>query len=98
MTAPRVPQTIEQPAPAAGPMVRAFGLPRIFAGLVTRVMVSAVGTIFTVTAAVGWWRQVFPEPQIEHVPVLEEGVAFPAVRSTIDRLAPGEGGHRVRIP
>jgi len=98
MTAPRVPMTIEQPAPTAWPMVLAFGLTLIFAGLVTHVMVSAVGAILTMTASVGWWRQVFPELKVEHVPVREEGVTFPAARSTIARLAPGEEGHRVRIP
>src|SRR5215813_4015616 len=98
MTAPRVPKTIEQPAPTAWPMVLAFGLTLIFAGLVTHVMVSAVGAILAATASVGWWRQVFPEPQLEHVPVPEEGVTFPAARSTIGRPAPGEEGHRVRIP
>jgi len=78
--------------------VLAFGVTLIFAGLVTHVTVSAVGAILTVTAGVGWWRQVFPEPQLEHVPVPEDGVALPPARSSLGRLAPGEGGHRVRIP
>jgi hypothetical protein len=98
MTGPRVAETIEQPAPTAWPMVLAFGVTLIFAGLVTHVTVSAVGAILTVTAGVGWCRQVFPEPQLEHVPVPEDGVALPPARSSLGRLAPGEGGHRVRIP
>src|SRR5262249_62046838 len=64
----------------------------------TQVVVAGAGGSVAVTAGVGGWRQVFPEPQLEHVPVLEEGVTFSAARSTIGRLAPGEGGHRVRIP
>src|SRR5262249_56591433 len=64
----------------------------------TQVVVAGAGGSVAVTAGVGGWRQVFPEPQLEHVPVLEEGVTFSAARSTIGRLAPGEEGHRVRIP
>ena len=100
MTAPRVPATIEQPAPTVWPMVLAFGVTLMFAGLVTHVLVSVVGTILMVTAGIGWWRQVFPEPHVEYVSVPslpEEGEAWPATRS-ISRLAPGEAGHRVRIP
>ena len=101
MTAPRPPETIEQPAPTVWPLVLAFGVTLIFAGLVTHVLVSAVGAILTVTAGIGWWRQVLPDPQVEHVavsPFPEGGGPWPAARSSLGRLAPGEGGHRVRIP
>jgi len=101
MTEPRVPATIEQPAPTAWPMVLAFGITLIFAGLVTHVLVSAVGAILAATAGVGWWRQVLPDPQVEHVavsPFPEGGVAVLAARPPVGRLTPGEGGHRVRIP
>jgi hypothetical protein len=101
MTAPGAPQTIEQPAPTAWPMVVALGVTLTFAGLATHAIVSVVGAILTVAAGVGWWRQVLPDPQLEHVPVppLAEraGPILPAA-VTVRRLAPGEGGHRVRIP
>ena len=100
MTAPRVPATIEQPAPTVWPMVLAFGVTLMFAGLVTHVLVSVVGAILMVTAGIGWSRQVFPEPHVEYVSVPslpEEDEAWLATRS-ISRLAPGEAGHRVRIP
>jgi hypothetical protein len=98
MTAPRSPGTIEQPAPTVWPMVLAFGVTLILAGLVTHALVSVMGAVLTAAAGVGWWRQVLPDQQLEHVPVPEDAVAVPAVRSTVGRLAPGEGGHRVRIP
>jgi len=100
MTAPRVPATIEQPAPTVWPMVLAFGVTLMFAGLVTHVLVSVVGAILMVTAGIGWSRQVFPEPHVEYVSIPslpEEDEAWLATRS-ISRLAPGEAGHRVRIP
>jgi hypothetical protein len=101
MTAPRSPGTIEQPAPTVWPMVLAFGVTLTFAGLVTHAIVSVVGAVLTVAAGVGWWRQVLPDQQLEHVPVPplpERGAARPAARPVGGRLAPGEGGHRVRIP
>jgi hypothetical protein len=100
MTAPRVPAPIEQPAPTVWPMVLAFGVTLIFAGLVTHVLVSVLGAILMVTAGIGWWRQVLPEPHVEYVSVPSisaEDEAWLATRS-ISRLAPGEAGHRVRIP
>ena len=101
MTAPQSPATIEQPAPTVWPMVLAFGVTLIFAGFVTHPIVSVVGVILTLTAGVGWWRQVLPEPQVEHVlvpPLPEGGPAWAAARPAVRRLAPGEAGHRVRIP
>ena len=100
MTARRVPATIEQPAPTVWPLVLAFGVTLMFAGLVTHMLVSVVGAILMVTAGIGWWRQVLPEPHVEYVAVPslpEEDEAWLATRS-ISRLAPGEAGHRVRIP
>jgi len=100
MTAPRPPETIEQPAPTVWPLALAFGVTLMFAGLVTHMLVSVVGAILMVTAGIGWWRQVLPEPHVEYVSVPslpEEDAAWLATRS-IRRLAPGEAGHRVRIP
>jgi len=100
MTAPRVPATIEQPAPTVWPLALAFGVTLMFAGLVTHVLVSVVGAILMVAAGIGWWRQVLPEPHVEYVSVPSlpaEDEAWLATRA-IRRLAPGEAGHRVRIP
>jgi len=100
MTTPGVPTTIEQPAPTVWPMVLALGVTLMFAGLVTHALVSVLGAILMVTAGIGWWRQVLPEPHVEYVSVPSiprEDEAGPAPRS-ISRLAPGQAGHRVRIP
>ena len=95
------PQTIEMPAPTAWPLALALGITLTLAGLVTNEIVSAVGVILTLAAALGWWRQVLPEANYEYVPmrsVAEQ--ARPIVPSpvAVGRLALGEGGHRMRIP
>jgi hypothetical protein len=97
----RAPETIEQPAPTVWPMVVALGITLTFAGLVTHAFVSVVGAVLMVTGGVGWWRQVLPDLQVEHVPVsplAEQAKPILPAREAVGRLAFGEAGHRVRIP
>ncbi|MCU1261836.1 MAG: hypothetical protein JWO80_4721, partial [Bryobacterales bacterium] len=49
---------IEMPASTAWPIVLAFGLTLVFAGLVTGVSVSVLGAVLTLTGAIGWFRDV----------------------------------------
>jgi hypothetical protein len=101
MMAPRESGTVEQPAPTAWPMVMAFAITLGFAGLVTHAIVSVVGVLLTVAAGVGWWRQVLPETQVEHIPVpspAERVIPILSPRLAVGGLALGEAGHRMRIP
>src|SRR5438270_11265146 len=67
----RVPQnTIELPAPTAWPIILAFGLTLVFAGLVTSTSVSILGAIFTLAGCVGWCRDVLPHEKHESMPVM----------------------------
>ncbi len=100
-TSPREPETIELPAPTVWPMVLALGITLLFAGLVTNAIVSAVGLVLALVAAVGWWRQVLPVPELEHVPVrpvAERAKPIQPSPAAVERLRLGEAGHRVRIP
>jgi hypothetical protein len=97
----REPETIELPAPTAWPMVLALGVTLLFAGLVTNPIVSAVGGVLSLLAGVGWWRQVLPEPALEHLPLrllAERAAPIVPARAGVGRLRLGEAGHRVRIP
>ena len=99
--APGGPETIELPAPTVWPMVLALGITLLFAGLVTNAIVSGVGVVLALVAAVGWWRQVLPVPQLEHVPVrpvAERAKPIQPSPASVERLKLGEAGHRVRIP
>ena len=93
--------TIELPAPTAWPMVVAFGVTLACAGLVTSATVSVIGVILALAGAVGWWRQVLPEEQVEHVPLqplAERATPIVAVSTRVEHLQLGEAGHRVRLP
>jgi hypothetical protein len=93
---------IELPAPTSWPIVFAFGIALIFAGLVTSMAVSVVGVLLFIRAAVGWWKEVLPVEKEETIEISDTAVAAleiaPSTRRTLKYLRPGEAGHRVRIP
>jgi len=95
-----VPQRIEAPAPTPWPMVTAFGLTLLGAGLVTQVAVSIVGFILTFRGAIGWFRDVMPVEKTAWIPLAAQDIGLavkPSPRS-VGHLKAGEAGHRVRIP
>jgi hypothetical protein len=63
------PATMQLPAPTAWPIVLAFGLTLIFAGLVTSLPVSILGAVLALAGTVGWFRDVLPHEAHETVPV-----------------------------
>jgi hypothetical protein len=71
-------RSVQIPAPTAWPIVLAFGVTLIFAGLVTSEAVTVLGVLLSVPAAVGWFRDVLPEEAHETVRV---GVVRPRVAS-----------------
>src|ERR1700674_619337 len=64
-------ETIETPAPTAWPIVLAFGLTLVFAGLVTSSSVSLLGAILAVRGCIGWFRDVLPHERHESVTAVE---------------------------
>ncbi len=64
------PGTIAVPAPTAWPMVFAFGLLLVFAGLATSAAVSLLGGVAALAGAIGWFRAVLPREA--HDAVLRE--------------------------
>jgi hypothetical protein len=67
---------VHLPAPTHWPLIMAVGLTLMFAGLVTNMMISALGVVMTVAGAVGWFRQVLPHEVIELLPVSAEEIAI----------------------
>ena len=66
------PNTVEMPSPTAWPIVLAFGITLVFAGMLTTASVSILGAILALSGYVGWFRDVLPHEKHESVPVLEE--------------------------
>lgn len=88
------------PAPTFWPIVFAFGITLIFAGVVTHWSVTAVGFVLAVRGVIGWWFNVITHEEHEEVPIdphLRPEPILVEARSVV-RLRAGEGQHRVRIP
>jgi hypothetical protein len=88
------------PAPTFWPMVFAFGITLIGAGLVTHWVVTVIGAIIFTRAGFGWWRNVIPNEEHEEVPIdvkLRPAPIMVEARSIV-RMEPGESHHRRRVP
>jgi hypothetical protein len=91
---------VHMPAPSFWPMVFAFGVTLLLAGLVTHYVVSVVGLIIVIRSMVGWWHDVIPHEAHESMPLDLARRPDPILveaRSVV-RLHAGEYQHRVRIP
>ncbi len=91
------PGQIHVPAPTAAPLVTAFGVTLLLAGLVTSAIVSAVGVVCFVVGAVGWFREVLPHEHEEEM-ALEPAVTIAPSPHPVQRLAAGVSRHRARLP
>jgi hypothetical protein len=61
--------SISLPQPTAWPIVLAFGVTMMFAGLVTSIAVSVLGIVVTIAGCVGWFRDVLPHEQHHALPI-----------------------------
>jgi hypothetical protein len=94
-------QGVDLPIPTANPIITAFGVTLVAAGVVTSLVVSLVGLIIGLIGAIGWFRDVFPTPKHELYPLAEADRRPKPVKVSprrISHLHYGETGHRVRIP
>jgi len=85
-TAEAPPETVQLPAPTAWPIVLAFGVTLLSAGLVTSASVSILGAILTVTGCGGWFRDVLPHEKHVTVRVAEQVPVVATSRREIERL------------
>ena len=92
------PNKIEVPAPTAWPIVLAFGLTLVFAGMVTAASVSILGGVLAVVGAVGWFREVLPVESHEWVTVAADEVAIATSREAVERIGAGPTPPRAWLP
>ena len=93
-----MPSTLQLPAPTAWPVVLAFGITLVFAGLVTNGSVSLLGALLSIAGAVGWFRNVLPHEAHESVPVVEERLVVVTSRREVARLGVAQAGNRAWLP
>lgn len=80
------PGTVRLPAPTSWPIVLAFGVTLLFAGLVTSISVSLLGTILVIAGCVGWFRDILPHEKHVEVLIVEEYVSITTQRPQVARL------------
>src|SRR5271155_648635 len=80
------PTSVTLPAPTAWPIILAFGITLLLAGLLTSPSVSLLGAIWAVAASIGWFRDVLPHEKEETVPVEAEAPSISTLRLRVQRL------------
>lgn len=96
---PRTTGTVLLPAPTVWPIVLAFGVTLIAAGMVTNAAVSVLGAILAVCGHVGWFRDVFPYEKTESVPVADIPLRVSTSRPQVERIEfMRRELHRARLP
>src|ERR1700752_1877661 len=89
---------IALPAPTAWPLVLAFGFTLLFAGLLTDVSVTVLGSVLAIAGCVGWFRQVIPHEHEEGVAVVPEKIAVLTGRRSVERLRVAPDQVRAWLP
>ncbi len=80
------PGTVDLPAPTPWPIVLAFGITLLFAGLVTSAPISFLGAALSMVAGVGWFCDVLPQEKQETVEVGEQTAIVMSDRREVERL------------
>jgi hypothetical protein len=89
---------LQLPASTAWPVVLAFGVTLLFAGLVTSEPVSVLGAVLAIAGAVGWFRNVLPHEAHESVPVLQKNPVIETARREVGRLGVAQELKRAWLP
>lgn len=89
--------TVHLPAPTAWPIVLAFGITLVFAGIVTNGGISVLGAVLVLFSGTGWFRQVLPHEAHEDVPVEEHEITIVSARTHVARIEISEE-HRAHLP
>jgi hypothetical protein len=90
--------TLELPAPTAWPIVLAFGVTLLFAGLVTSGSVSVLGGFLIIAGATGWFRNVLPYEAHELVSATPAEAAIATTRRDVARLEIATQPKRAWLP
>jgi hypothetical protein len=92
-------EAIEMPASTAWPIILAFGLTLVFAGLVSSLSVSLLGAILVVSGCIGWFRDVLPREKHESVSAIETIGPISTSRPNVAAVEwMTEELHRARLP
>jgi hypothetical protein len=95
---PETEPKVELPSPTAWPLVFAFGLALLAAGMATSAYVGVLGGVLALAGVVGWFRDLYPHESHEAV---ELEMSIPPVETTrpeVDRIPLAPGVQRAWLP
>jgi hypothetical protein len=90
--------TVQTPASTPWPIVLAFGITLLFAGLVTSEAVSVLGAVVAISGAVGWFRDVLPHERHESVQVVTQVPVVTTMRREVARIEVARELRRAWLP
>lgn len=90
--------TVRLPEPTAAPIILAFGVSLLFAGLVTTVGLSILGALLLVAGSVAWFRDILPHEKHVDIPFRQEIPVLTTSRPTVERLPVAPDIPRVLLP
>jgi hypothetical protein len=94
----QAPERIHMPARTAWPLLLAFGLTTVAAGLVTSGSIIVLGGLLTVISMVGWFRAVLPHEQHESMEVAPEAHLIATERHEVGRVEVAPEVSRAWLP
>lgn len=80
------PATLQLPAPTAWPIILAFGVTLVFAGLLTSVSVTILGAVLALAGVVGWFGDVLPHEAHETVLISDKVEPVVTTRPEVARV------------
>jgi hypothetical protein len=89
---------VKAPAPTAWPIILAFGITLVFAGLVTSHAISVLGAILSLAGVVGWFRDVLPHEAHESLPLEQPATAIQRPHLEVARVALAQDLRRAWLP
>jgi hypothetical protein len=92
------PNSVETPASTPWPIVLAFGITLLFAGLVTSGAISVLGAVLSISGTVGWFRDVLPYEVHESVPIVPHAPGITTVRREVARVEVEQELQRAWLP
>lgn len=95
---PHASNTVKAPAPTPWPIILAFGITLVFAGLVTSHAISVLGGILSLIGIVGWFRDVLPHEAHESLPLEQPAPAVQRARLEVARVEIAQELRRAWLP
>jgi hypothetical protein len=88
---------VQLPVPTAWPMVLGLGVSLMIAGMVTHWVISVLGIVLALRAAVGWFHEVLPHEHHETVPIHDVKIVISTVRKSHEQVLV-DPRHRKLLP